>query len=232
MKLFKLFTICAAVASSALFAEEAVENVFISQDFENPAFFEKVSPSGYTARNAQTGQWGLFKAEKVVSITNEQAASGEYCLKYIAKKPTPYFAFVVLPTPLSDSFEFEFYMNTPQKARFTVGLVTETNGKKERNLSFGSFDNNNNLAYLDFKAGKWKRSGIKFPFDEWVLCKMKYDKAAKNISYYVVLNDKEEKVGEINLDAPIEKVVFVEFRHNISPDGSVLYVDDVKIVKK
>ena len=26
MKLFKLFTICAAVASSALFAEEAVEN--------------------------------------------------------------------------------------------------------------------------------------------------------------------------------------------------------------
>ena len=57
-------------------------------------------------------------------------------------------------------------------------------------------------------------------------------KAAKNISYYVVLNDKEEKVGEINLDAPIEKIVFVEFRHNISPDGSVLYVDDVKIVKK
>lgn len=232
MKLFKLLAVAAVTTSSALFAEETAQNIFVSQDFENTAFFQKASANGYTARDAKAGQWAFFKPEKIVSISNEQAASGEYSLKYVSKRPNPYFPTLIFNTPLSGSFEFECYVNTPAKTKFVIGLVTEENGKKLRNFSFGSFDNTNNLAYLDFTIGKWKRSGIKFPVDEWVLCKMKYDNAAKKIAYFVNLNDKEEKIGEITLNTPIDKVLFIEFRHNMTPADNVLYVDDVRIIKK
>ncbi|MBR7127581.1 MAG: hypothetical protein IKD09_03235 [Lentisphaeria bacterium] len=233
MKISKLVLLGALLGSTALFAEEtAQENVWISQDFENKEYFSKASPNGYTARTQNAGLWSQFRNDGVLSISDEQAASGNYALKY-TRLPAPanYFANWIFPATLTGSFVFEAYINQEPNARFVIGLVTDNNGKKERLYSFGSFDKNLNMAYLDFTANKWKRSGIKVPADEWVKVQLEYDAAAKTISYYVFIDDVKEKIGEVDAQN-MGPVHFIEFRHNASENGKALYIDDVKITKK
>ena len=234
MKLTKAILIGAMVGATSLFAEEAVqENVWISQDFENKEYFSKVSPTGFTARNPQTGLWSQFKNDGVLTISDEQAASGNYSLKHTQlPAPSRYFANWIFPTPLSESFVFEAYINMEEGARSVIGLVTEYNGKKERRFSFGAFDPKaNNMAYLDYKANKWMRSGIKIANDEWVKVQLEYDAAAQTISYYVFIDDVKEKIGEVSAEN-LGAVNCVEFRHNASENGKAVYIDDVKITKK
>ena len=168
-----------------------------------------------------------------MTISDEQAASGNYSLKHTQlPAPSRYFANWIFPTPLSESFVFEAYINMEEGARSVIGLVTEYNGKKERRFSFGAFDPKaNNMAYLDYKANKWMRSGIKIANDEWVKVQLEYDAAAQTISYYVFIDDVKEKIGEVSAEN-LGAVNFVEFRHNASENGKAVYIDDVKITKK
>ncbi len=233
MKITKLFLVGAMLGATSLFAEEtAQEKVLMLQDFEDQAYFSQVSANGYTKSSAMTGQWSVFKPEKIVSISDEQAASGDYSLKYKSVKPNPYFATCIIRQELTGSFDFECYMNREAAARYIIGFVTEKNGVKERKYSVGTFDNNANLAYLDVAANKWKRSGIKVAADEWMQFVISYDDTAKTVSYYVYIDDVKEKIGEVSVGDSLGKLLYVEFRHNVSTPDSVFYIDDVKISQK
>ncbi|MDR0932962.1 MAG: hypothetical protein LBM70_08100 [Victivallales bacterium] len=211
-------------------AEETNKTPIIRQDFENADFFAAVSSVGYTRRDPQVGQWGLFKDDKIVSISEEQAASGKYSLKYTAAEKSPYFAVGVFPEPINGHLELEFWVNRQEGFNFIVGLVTRKEGKNNRLLSCGTFDKNHQFAYLGNDL-KWQRSGIKCPADEWVKLKFTLNHKENVCSYYVFLDDSLEKIGEVKFADSLGEVMFFELRPNASSPGSAVYLDDFTAFK-
>lgn len=222
----------AAVCAVGNTAEPAAREI-VNQDFESKEVFSAISPSGYTlSKGSPDGQWGRFHKDGLVCITEEQAASGSRSLQYTAPDgKVPYYAYCNFPAPLTGSFEMEMYVNHEEGARFIVGLVSRTSdNRNSRIINVGIFDNNYNWAFND-ADGKWKRSGIKCPANEWFKLIIKYDRPGNTCDFSVIVDDEEEKIGTFKLPGEIVSCNFLEFRQNASQPGSKIFLDCVKIIE-
>lgn len=211
-----------------LLGGEPGKTEIMNQGFEQKESFEKLSPNGYTlSRKAPGGQWGFFKADKVMTVTEAQAASGSRSLAYTAQKKTPYYGVGIFPSPVKGSLELELWVYRERGFNGGIGLVSRKNGKAERLASVGTFDKSHQFAFLD-SDGKWKRSGILCPAEEWVKLVLFYDRVRNGCSYSVILNDKREEIGWCQFKEPVGEILFFELRPNGAEPGSSLYLDDVK----
>lgn len=226
MKKILLLFIVAYIAN--INGAESGKTEIMNQGFEQKELFEQLSPNGYTSFPKEPGgQWGFFKNDKVVVITEEQAASGSRSLKYTAQKKTPYYGMGIFPVPVAGGLELELWINREAGFNYVIGLVSRKDGKSSRFANVGTFDKNHQFAFLD-TDGKWKRSGIKCPAEEWVRLLIHYKRAENTCSYYVFLDDRKEEIGTCKYKEPVGDIVFFELRPNNAEPGSSIYLDNVR----
>lgn len=209
-------------------AGESGKLEIMNQGFEQKEMFEQISRNGYTlARQAPGCQWAFFKDDKVITITEEQAATGKYSLKYVAQKKTPYYGVGLFQNPVKGGLEVELWINRDADFNYIIGLVSRKDGKSSRVASVGTFDNSHQFTFMD-SNGKWKRSGIKCPAAEWVRLLISYNRAGNTCSYYVFLDDNKEEIGTCKFQEPVGDIICIELRPNAAAPGSSVYLDNVK----
>lgn len=227
--LFTLFFVVMIV-----FSQETKTIVF-QQGFEDVEYFSKLSPSGYTSsQDPENGYWGVFKENKAVCVSDDQAAMGNYSLKVtrMVASQNQHALCVFSPTlPLSGVSTIEVWTYRPSDSEFA--------------MYFMGFDKNNesnkrvNVAMLNTgEKGKFfirnndennLRTYVPMPADIWVLMSVEFNYNTNKIIYSYESDGKKTIIGELDLIKKSIEIDCIMFGAAPSPVGSATYFDDITI---
>lgn len=204
----------------------------MKQDFENSAFFEKRTANGYTDRDPIRGQWIGVNMVEQFKITDEQAAGGKQSLKFTYTGQEKFYPTGLLLEPYGGSVEAEVWCYREPEFRFAVAVAGPVGDKARADLgAVGVFDPKvNQFTYMNYETGKWVRTGLKCPAEEWVKITIRIDQKQKQVRYFATVNDQVEALGTTALPENA-KARFIEFRRIPSTVGASGYFDDVTISK-
>lgn len=207
------------------------KKVVFEQGFEDVQFFNSVSPSGLTVKDPANVVWGIFKENKTVSISDEQAATGNQSLKVIRREQVQTNAVAMFGTPLSPKGvnAVETWVYRPSESEFSIvlsGLDQTGNKIKVAYLNTaekGKFFIRNATATL-------VRTYMPCPSDSWMLLSVELNFDAKKILFSYQMDGKKVTVGELELVGEEVKLTGIEFGATPCPPGSAIYFDNVKVL--
>ncbi len=216
---------CLATLCMAFAAEEN----YIYQNFENEAFFSKLSGSGYIIDRSDfhTGNWGVFTKTGAVKISTENAVSGTHSAKVTRMDPSVGQAPLVVHTikePIKVPCVFEASLNREDKAAFTVGIGGTSKGNALGLLC----DYTGRIHLYDLEAKRYHATKFFLPAGEW--CKLRYNIGAENSEVILVIGGTETVIGTVPTGSiSSEGVKKAEFIASVSDPGKAVFVDDVVI---
>lgn len=216
------------------FSQEAKTIVF-QQGFENVEYFNKLSPSGYTSsQDPENGYWGVFKEDKAVCLSNDQAAMGSYSLK-VSRMATSQTNALCMFSPalaLSGVNTIEVWTYRSSKSEFSMyfsGLDKNNESGKRVDVAMLNTGERGKFFVRNNSDNQALRTFVPMPADIWVLMSVEFNHNTNKITCSYESDGKKTIIGELDFIGKSIEIDRIMFGAAPSPAGSATYFDDIKI---
>jgi hypothetical protein len=214
---------------------QKTRTIIFQQGFENVEYFSKLSPAGYTSsQNPENGYWGVFKDDKAVCLSDDQAAMGSYSLK-VTRMATSQTIAVCMFSPalaLSGVSTFEVWVYRPSKSEFSMylmGLDKNQESSKRVDIAVLNTGERGKLFIRNNAETQALRTNVPMPADIWVLLSVEINRKTNTVTYSYESDGKKTIIGELDFIGNSIEIDRIMFGATPCPAGSPTYFDDIKV---
>lgn len=228
--LFVLFFVAFVVFS------QKNKTIVFQQGFEDVEYFTKLSPAGYTSsQNPENGYWGVFKEDKAVCLSDDQAAVGSYSLKVtrMAASQTNAVCMFSPALALSGVSTFEVWVYRPSKSEFSMyfsGLDKKHESNKRVYVSMLNTGEKGKFFIRLNVETQALRTHVPMPADIWVLMSVEFNRNTNTITYSYESDGKKTIIGELDFNETSIEIDRFMFGAALCPADSPTYFDDIKVL--